>query len=156
MKKLTLVLLTLVLFTRCNHENLLTAELTRSPFYCTKISWDTNDMLTYGSGEIIYFDKKGNLKIFSNSFLKNKDSLTWGEPGIILKEGRWIIDKDLIICIYRTLYRTFKVTPEVGVVRDTIYFTNNGLRRSNMILDSKLIISKEIINFIHEDWTKLK
>lgn len=155
MKATALFFLLLSILSGCSNKSERLKFLEQQSFFVSKISWDTNHMETYGSGKIIYFASDSKLKIFCNSFLRNLDSLSWGEPGIILKTGTWKMDGDKIICIYKTTYRTFKMYPPDITVKDTFYFLNGSVRNRSDTFSSNVLLTKEIVEVIKQDWSKI-
>jgi hypothetical protein len=155
MKAVTLIILLLSILYGCSNESERLKLLEERPFFISKISWDTNHMETFGDGEIIYFASDFQLKVFCNSFLHNLDSLSWGEPGIILKTGTWKINEDKIICNYKTIYRTFRIEPTEKNVIDTFYFLNKSLRNKYDTFSSDVLMTKEVFKFIKQDWSKI-
>ena len=141
----------------CKTKTEQTNFFTENTFYVSTISWDISNLATFGSGEIRYFGNSDTLKIFCNSFLKNKDSITWGEPGIILKSGRWKKENNTIICEYSTIYRTFMLPNDKETIdRDSLIIDKTSLKNNKLIFNSNQNISKELEIFIKQNWSKLK
>lgn len=157
MKKILFTtILIVIIISSCRRESPIEVLISKHQYFTSSISWDISNMNTYGSGEIRYFGKKNTLKIFCNSFLRNKDSLTWGEPGIILKQGTWKIINNDIVCEYITTYRTFKTTIAEKSQKDTLKIEKTTLYNKNSKLKSDVLISNEIVNFFSLDWSKIK
>jgi len=157
MKKISFIIsLILIVTSSCYRESSIDYFIKNKQYFTSAISWDTANMGTYGSGEIRFFGKNDSLKIFSNSFLRNHDSLTWGEPGIVLKQGTWKITKNIIVCNFITTFRTFKIRREEIMQIDTLKLVNDNLINNNLKLSSDVLLSKEIINFFQNDWSRIK
>jgi hypothetical protein len=155
-KTLFITILIVMVIGSCQRESPIEDLISKHQYFSSSISWDISNMNTYGSGEIRYFGKKNKLKIFCNSFLRNQDSLTWGEPGIILKQGTWKIIDNYIVCEYRTTYRTFKMNLAEKLQKDTLKLEKATLYNKNSKLKSDVLISNEIVNFFNLDWSKIK
>ena len=157
MKKILFtIILTAIIISSCRRESPIEDIISKKQFFTSSISWDNSNMNTYGSGEIRYFGKKNTLKIFCNSFLRNQDSLTWGEPGIILKQGTWKIIDNVIACEYKTTYRTFKINKAEKNQKDTLKVEKATLYNKNLRLKSNVLISNEIVAFFKLNWSKMK
>lgn len=149
-------LLLLIILSSCSNKTEESKYLQETQVFVSKISWDTNKMETFGSGQIFFFNPNHEVKIFSNSFLKNKDSLAWGEPGIILKIGKWKLESEKVICKTQIIHRTFKIDRKEQIEVDTFYFENRLLKDKTMIYKPNPLITKELSQFIRMDWEKFK
>lgn len=155
MKKIgILFVLSFLYLLSCSDRSKRVKFINETQVFVSEISWDTTRMETFGSGEILFFNPNHEVKIFCNAFLKNRDSLSWGEPGIILKIGKWHIENDKVICEIRTIYRTFKVNNTLTTDIDTFYFENELLKNKTMHYSTNPLMTKELTSFMRMDWGK--
>lgn len=148
--------MSLLLLLGCSNKTEELRYLNETQVFVSNISWDTSKMETFGSGEIIFLNPNHEVKIFCNSFLKNKDSLAWGEPGIILKIGKWTLDSEKVICKTQTIHRTFKIDGNAHFDTDTLYFENKLLKNKTMTYKPNVLLTNDLFQFIRMDWSKFK
>lgn len=151
-----LFLLALLFLTGCSNKIEELKYLNETQFFVSNISWDTSKMDTFGSGEIIFLNPNHDVKIFCNSFLKNQDSIAWGEPGIILKTGKWTLDAEKVICKIETIHRTFKVDRIAPIYTDTFYLEDKLLKNKTMAYKPNPLMTRELSQFMRMDWGKFK
>ena len=119
---------------------------------------DKNSYAIMGSGKIFYLDTNNILKTFSNTFYKTNDSISWGEPGVILTYGKWRRKDKIIIAEHRLIERTFSLTGEVMAKTsiDTFKFNSDTLIANN---NEKFIpigpLTAELKTFLNSDWSKI-
>ncbi len=121
---------------------------------------DSNEVYSvYGSGTIVFLDANHTIKLFSNTFSKNDDTLYWGEPGVILASGRWKRSGSTVIATMRELERTFvlSTSPTDSEVIDTFALSEKFLVRNKIerFVPVK-VLSSELRSFIYSDWSKFE
>ena len=102
MKSQILLLFILMYLAGCAKSQISKEELVDYPWIPNKVNWNE------GSFETLYFYNDSNfVKIGSTQVLSN-DSITFlSEPGFILYNGTYTIEKNDILLTYRIVYRTF-------------------------------------------------
>jgi hypothetical protein len=160
-----LTFIVIIFFIACNDSSVDISKTATKTLWVDKdlkfdtLSLDTTSMIVHGSGTILYFDTTAIFKSFANDLYTNNDSLTWGEPGIELNYGKWKKSADKIIVDKQLVERTFLMPDQkIGMKQvDTFHIVGDTLVRNNK---SKFIavklVSKEIRDFLNQDWSYWK
>lgn len=153
------LLLMIFLITSCNQSTntFLAKSLTLSKFWISKdIKFNSSHSNPFGEGTIYYFSSDNTFKTFSNDFAHKGDSITWGEPGIILRKGTWTIQNKSIILKHNLVFKTFllPIDDTINIKIDTIIIKDKIMidNHEKQFIPVNLI-TKELQKFISSEWS---